>query len=335
MWNKILEMKEKYVNKKEIISVIVPVYNVEEFLPRCLDSIINNTFPNLEIICIDDGSTDGSLEILHSYREKDKRIKVYSKNNGGLSSARNEGIKHCTGDWIAFVDSDDWLHKEYFSTLLTIQNSKNYDIVAGDFLRTTDLDSMDYRIDNYWIKELDSVSYFSSRETKIYVWGRIYRRNLVENILFDENEKIEDVIYNMEVALRNPELKAAYVNLKIYAYYMRENSLVSFVNRFDIFKLAEKIYRSTCDIKDCRMKDTLYEESLKRCLVVRYDFQLHREKKCVRQSDLLAKKCLRQLPNIRMRFLIMVYMPLIYRIYRIITDPTMLKYEIKVKQLMK
>lgn len=323
------------LEKNEIISVVVPVYNVEEFLPRCLDSIIYNTFQDLEIICIDDGSTDRSLEILHNYKEKDKRIKVYSKSNGGLSSARNEGICHCTGDWIAFVDSDDWLHKEYFSTLLTIQNSKNYDIVVGSFLRTTDSNSMDYRIGNCSVKELDSVAFFSSQETKVYVWGRIYRRDLVKDILFDKNEKIEDVAYNMTVALRNPELRAAYVDLKIYAYYMRANSLVSFVNRFDIFKLAENMYKSTRDIEECRMKDTLYEECLKRCLVARYDFQLHREKKSVRQSDLLAKKCLKQMSNIRMRFLVMVYVPLIYRIYRIITDPTMLKYETKVRQSMK
>lgn len=161
------------LSKKEIISVIVPVYNVEEFLPRCLDSIIYNTFQDLEIICIDDGSTDGSLEILNNYREKDKRIKVYSKSNEGLSSARNEGIRHCTGDWVAFVDSDDWLHKEYFSTLLTIQNSKNYDIVVGGFQRTVDSNSMDYRISNYSVKELDSVSFFLRKRQK-YMFGDVY-----------------------------------------------------------------------------------------------------------------------------------------------------------------
>lgn len=323
------------LTKKEMISVIVPVYNVEELLPRCLDSIINNTFQNLEIICIDDGSTDKSLEILQHYKEQDKRIKVYSKSNEGLSSARNEGIRHCTGDWVAFVDSDDWLHKEYFSTLLTIQNSKDYDIVVGSFLRTTDFNSMDYRIGNYSVKELDSVAFISLQETKVYVWGRIYRRNLVKDIWFDKNQKIEDVAYNMAVAMRNPELKAAYVELKLYAYYMRANSLVSFVDRFDIFKLAEYMYKSTWDIEDCRMKDTLYEECLKKCLVARYDFRLHREKESVRQSDLLAKKCLRQLSNIRVKFFVMVYVPLLYRIYRIITDPTMLKYETKIKQSMK
>lgn len=321
--------------KKEVISVIVPVYNVEEFLPRCLDSIINNTFQDLEIICIDDGSTDRSLEILHYYREQDKRIKVYSKSNGGLSSARNEGIRHCTGDWIAFVDSDDWLHKEYFSTLLTIQKMQDYDIVAGSFLRTMDSNSMDYRIDNYRVKELDAVSFFSSQETKVYVWGRIYRRALVQDILFDENEKIEDVAYNMAVALRNPELRAVYVDLKLYAYYIRANSLVSFIDRSDIFKLAESMYKRTCDTEDSRMKDTLYVESLKRCLVARYDFQLHKDKEKSRQSDLLAKKCLKQLSNISVKFFIMVYIPIVYRIYRIITDPTMLKYESKVKNLMK
>lgn len=134
---------------------------------------------------------------------------------------------------------------------------------------------------------------------------------MVQDIPFDENEKIEDVAYNMAVALRNPELRAVYVDLKLYAYYMRANSLVSFIDRFDIFKLAESMYRSACDIEDCRMRDTLYEESLKRCLVARYDFQLHKEKKNVRQGDLLAKKCLKQLSNISVKFFVMVYAPLV------------------------
>ena len=92
-----------------LISIIVPVYNVSEYLPRCLDSLINQTYKNIEIILVNDGSTDNSLEICKKYAEKDLRIKVIDKENGGISSARNTGIAEASGEWIGFVDSDDYI----------------------------------------------------------------------------------------------------------------------------------------------------------------------------------------------------------------------------------
>ena len=93
-----------------LISVIIPVYNVEAYLPRCLDSVIQNTYRNLEIICVDDGSTDGSPEILRDYAQRDARITVITKENGGVSSARNAGLDRATGEFVAFIDSDDFVH---------------------------------------------------------------------------------------------------------------------------------------------------------------------------------------------------------------------------------
>ncbi len=92
-----------------MISVIVPVYNVEKYLSKCLDSIINQTYQNLEIICVDDGSTDSSPMILEEYAKKDSRIKIITRQNGGLSAARNTGVKNATGEFVSFVDSDDWI----------------------------------------------------------------------------------------------------------------------------------------------------------------------------------------------------------------------------------
>ena len=107
--------------KREFISVIVPVYNVEYYLKQCLDSIVNQTYRNLEIILVDDGSTDSSGDICDEYAQIDARIKVIHKENGGLSSARNAGLDVCTsgGELIAFVDSDDWLELDMFEVLYT------------------------------------------------------------------------------------------------------------------------------------------------------------------------------------------------------------------------
>ena len=102
---------------KDLISVIVPVYNVEKYLNKCLDSIISQTYTNLEIILIDDGSTDNCGKICDEYASKDKRIKVIHKENAGVSSARNYGIQCATGDWIMFVDSDDWIEFDAINSI--------------------------------------------------------------------------------------------------------------------------------------------------------------------------------------------------------------------------
>lgn len=110
-----------------MISIVIPVYNTENFLDRCLKSVCNQTYKNLEILCVNDGSTDNSLKILHHWLEIDKRIKVINKKNGGLASARNAGIKSATGNWIYFIDSDDYIDLNFCEELLNCVKSHNAD----------------------------------------------------------------------------------------------------------------------------------------------------------------------------------------------------------------
>lgn len=105
-----------------LVSVIIPIYNTARYLPRCLESIRNSDYKNLEIICINDGSTDNCLEILQEYKNKDNRILVIDVPNGGVSKARNIGLDYATGDYICFIDSDDWIHRQFFSALLLFWN---------------------------------------------------------------------------------------------------------------------------------------------------------------------------------------------------------------------
>ena len=107
------------------ISVIVPIYNVEKYLEKCLDTIINQTFKDIEIICVNDGSVDCSRNILEEYKNKDSRIKIVDKENGGLSSARNAGLKIATGKFISFIDSDDWVSSTFLEKLY--KNITSYD----------------------------------------------------------------------------------------------------------------------------------------------------------------------------------------------------------------
>lgn len=121
-------------NGKPQISIIIPIYNVEEFLPQCLDSIVNQTYHNLEIILIDDGSSDNCGVICDKYAEKDERIVVIHKENGGVNTARNIGIQKATGEWIAFVDSDDWCELDYYEKMIDSTSLYNVDVLyAGGY----------------------------------------------------------------------------------------------------------------------------------------------------------------------------------------------------------
>ena len=119
---------------EDLISVIVPIYNVEEYLPRCIDSIINQTYKNLEIILVDDGSPDNCPKICDEYAKKDTRIKVIHKQNGGVSSARNAGLDNATGSYISFVDSDDWIDQKLYELLVNVATKNQSEMVCSGFV---------------------------------------------------------------------------------------------------------------------------------------------------------------------------------------------------------
>ncbi len=173
------------------ISVIVPVYNVENYLKQCLDSILCQTFPDIEIICVNDGSTDGSRQILEEYKRKDSRIIIADKQNGGLSSARNAGMRIARGGFISFVDSDDWIEPDMLEKLYNSIVKLNTDIAicavhrydeAGQ--KTDDTDP--YYTLGYFDKSFDNRA-FSYKDAKPFLmdvcvtaWNKLYRRSLIE-----------------------------------------------------------------------------------------------------------------------------------------------------------
>ena len=122
------------MNKNVKISIIVPVYKVEKYLDKCVNSIVGQTYKNLEIILVDDGSPDNCPAMCDEWAQKDSRIKVIHKKNGGLSSARNAGLDACTGDYIGFVDSDDWIEPDMYEYLLNIGMKNNADVSRCEFV---------------------------------------------------------------------------------------------------------------------------------------------------------------------------------------------------------
>lgn len=217
------------------ISVIVPVYNVEKYLPRCLDSIIKQSYADLEIILVDDGSSDNSGIICDEYAKMDTRIKVIHQENGGLSSARNTALDACTlgGDYISFVDSDDWLEPGFYDFIA--ENSSNFDILIFDyFLAYEDSKKVIYQFSED--QELDTAKCLlemSKFNVPSFVWNKIFSKKLFEKIRFPVGRYYEDQAV-MHLLIDKAE-KIFYQHKALYNYYQNEKSISHSVN--------EKTYR--------------------------------------------------------------------------------------------
>ena len=211
----------------EKITVIVPVYNVENYLNKCLDSLINQTYKNLEIIVINDGSTDNSGEICQEYAQKDNRIVYIEKENGGPSDARNAGLDRMTGSYVTFVDSDDWIELDYVEILYKKITEYQADIAVGNYYSFNEAEGMYYLHifgDSYYEKVYDNVSIFEnlyeSQEMKsfalISVFGKLYKADLVKHLRFDIGKLGEDGYINQKLYLLVQ--KVIYINQGLYAY---------------------------------------------------------------------------------------------------------------------
>ena len=308
--------------EKDKITVIIPVYNVENYLERCLKSILYNTYTNLEIICVNDGSTDNSKKILEDYSQRDKRVIVINKKNNGISSARNAGIKIATGEYIAFVDSDDWIHEKYFEYL--IRGIDTADLVICNYIRSYKSGSVETD-DAYRVQSISPIDVLKNKELKSYVWGKLFRHQLVDEIRFSESEKLEDSLYNMDVLLNNKNLKINHVDIPLYYYFVRAGSLVNNIEAYSVLSLA-KCFKEYYDKEnEAEWKKVLAIEVIKRTLSARYIFIIIKNKDMIRECNALMKQCVKSTGNTK--YLILYKLPFLYRAFRILNDPTMLKYE--------
>ena len=218
----------------EKITVIVPVYNVENYLEKCLDSLINQTYKNLEIIVINDGSTDNSGEICQEYAQKDNRIVYIEKENGGLSDARNVGLDKMTGSYVTFIDSDDWIEQDYIETLYKKIVEYQADIAVGNYYSyNEDEETYYFHIygNSYYEKVYDNISIFEnlyeSQEMKsfalISAWGKLYKAKLFDYLRFDKGKLGEDGYFNQKMYLSVN--KVVYLNKGLYAYRQRSGSI--------------------------------------------------------------------------------------------------------------
>lgn len=186
--------------KECLVSCIVPVYNVEKYLNQCIESIVGQTYKNIEILLINDGSTDSSLEVCKNWEKVDERIKVVNRENGGLSSARNIGLNIMTGEWVVFIDSDDYVHPQYISLLLNAVKDQNKLISCCDYKKFTST-NMDIGIDEYKVETTEVINninnnsnFYEKVEALGYApWNKLYHRSLFQEFRFYKGKIHEDV----------------------------------------------------------------------------------------------------------------------------------------------
>lgn len=215
------------VNPK--VSVIVPVYNVEEYLERCINSILNQTYRNIEIILVDDGATDESGKICDDYEKKDERIRVIHKKNGGLSSARNAALDVVRGEFITFVDSDDYISNYYIELLYKALCDANADISVCDFKKGTE-NNYSFKKNNYskkqvFLSEACLEQWHShNKKNETVAWGKLYKADLFGNIRFPVGKIHEDIYVTHCLVAR--ARKICFIKTELYYYFQRAGSII-------------------------------------------------------------------------------------------------------------
>lgn len=253
------------------VSVIIPVYNVEKFLPKCLDSLLNQTIKDLEFICINDGSTDNSSEILKRYSNKDPRIKIINQDNLGVSAARNAGIKIATGKYIGFIDSDDWVDNNYFELLYKAAEKYNADIACCSITRCYNNGKVRSKL------EITKEAVYTNANTKFkileiprkcYVYNKIYNRATLQQLglTFKEGVYFEDIgftiraLYHMKTVVTVPETRYYYrVNTQSITRQMTDRKQQDLLAaRKDFLEFAQKHHLYDCGEKWYIMRKVFY-----------------------------------------------------------------------------
>lgn len=211
------------------VSVIVPVYNQEKYIKRCLDSLVNQTLQDIEIICVNDGSTDSSANILAEYSEKDSRVKIINQVNSGLSEARNVGIKEAVGEYIGLVDSDDYVDLDFFEHLYNSAITNNCDIACGNIIRENNKKKREPFINydkEYVVSTIKDKYVITKVPNHCYVWNKIYKRDALisSGVTFIRGITYEDMPFTADILEKLGNLVC--VPKVFYHYWINDKSIV-------------------------------------------------------------------------------------------------------------
>lgn len=261
-----------FSSKIDLISVIIPVYNVEKTLKRCVDSVLEQSYTNIEIILVDDGSTDRSIEICEQYAENFPNIRVLHQENNGLSETRNNGVKIAKGEYIIFLDSDDWWEADFiYQCMKKNQKSKNkYDLFIGAAQKADAVTGERIYIGKHFEKEKidgkngeEVLSYILQEEPRYewYVWRYLVKKSLVLKLEFERGRYYEDVLWMPQILLKTQ--KVAYIDEVFLNYYYHNET--SILNTPTLKKSLDKIYvsKKMIEYADKHIKNSKLQESLK------------------------------------------------------------------------
>ena len=294
-------------NMTGLISVVVPVYKVEKYLERCIQSIVTQSYGNIEIILVDDGSPDKCPIICDQWKEKDSRIRVIHKKNGGLSDARNEGIRIAKGEYIAFVDSDDYVHPQFIEILYSVITQRQADVVACEYEEVS-ADSVLNVTKKIYFDDISFKQLIEYTPTAIAfnVWNKLYKRELFDSIQFPVGKIHEDVGIWWELLYYAKNIVA--ISDRLYYYCQNQDSIMRVEYGMQHMDLPEVIYLQYCRLK--KLPDDLYASKvLEACLNIypnlyeklidnpkfgKYDkrifFRSYREKLSIAKNDKNIRK---------------------------------------------
>lgn len=282
---------------EDLISVIVPVYRVENYINNCIDSIINQTYSNLEIILVDDGSPDNSGKICDEYAEKDTRIKVIHKCNGGVSSARNVGLNNAKGEWVTFVDADDWIEDNFCHILIEKATQSGADIascgynrIVNNALEKINVCDKDILLNSkeYLIKSLNPQTGFG------FCHMKLIKKECFNNIIFDENISVgEDALFNIMLSSRI--IKAVLVGKTLYNYRINSQSVVkkydkNYVQKYlaGIYAIKKYVFKSQ---NDYEIEQNYYNFVAYHVLLIAVNYCFHPDNNDENKINLLKKIC--------------------------------------------
>ena len=233
------QLTTERMEKNKLISVIVPMYNAKLYIEHCLTSIMNNSYKNIEIICVDDGSSDMTAEIVKDLQREDKRIKlVIQKENKGVSAARNRGLELAKGEYLAFIDADDWVTEDYLLVLYQIAQEKRADLVLCGFYRVNKYNTILPSESEYYVCEVPERERYGS--WKPSVWGAIYRRDICP--LFNEElTHREDLFFNTQLLSQHKNIRIWKTSKHMYFYYFHNDSLSIKADVYRHYYLAKEL----------------------------------------------------------------------------------------------
>lgn len=316
--------------KPGVISVIIPCYNVAPYVKRCIDSVLNNTYRNLQVICVNDGSTDDTLEILKSYT--DERMIVVSQENKGLALTRNVGMEYADGEFFCFIDSDDWIHKEYFMKLIEVQRKTHADITVCKYLKTHDFCD-DSEIKTASISTKRFVDVFNGSVLCDVVWCKLYKSDFIGDTRF-VNVFSEDKLFNASLLISQKDAVCAIVDAALYYYFMRADSAIHSYHEHLMLSLAQEFLKLSKKTTDSELFKSFVETSVKIALSSRYMTMFRRDLDSYNKScDDFLRNILDKLTCLsflkRCMYYLFVKVPSSYRMFRKLTDPSMSSWEKK------